>query len=256
MHRYRTHTCGGLRQKHAGVTARLSGWVHRKRDHGGLLFIDLRDHYGITQLVFTPDATCYQQAAALSRESVVTVTGRVVERAAHTVNPQMPTSQVELRAEQLELLSAAADLPFAVAEELPVFENTRLTYRFLYLRRQGLHQRIALRSQVIASIRRRLCEMGFSEYQTPILTSTSPEGARDFLVPSRLHPGEFYQLDLEMAFVEQEDVFQVIEDLFAGLFAEFGVWEAAPPPPTRASPTPKPCAATAPTNPTCALAWK
>jgi aspartyl-tRNA synthetase len=273
MHRYRTHTCGGLRQKHSGTQARLSGWVHRKRDHGALLFVDLRDHYGITQLVFTPDDACYPQAAQLSRESVITVTGAVVERAAAAVNPQMETGQVELRAEQLELLSAADPLPFSVVEEQPVFENTRLTYRFLDLRRQGLHRRIALRAEVIASMRRRLTEKGFSEYQTPILTSASPEGARDFLVPSRLHPGafyalpqapqqfkqllmiagfdryfqiapcfrdedaradrspgEFYQLDLEMAFVEQEDVFQVVEDLFAALFGEFGTWETTPPP--------------------------
>ena len=273
MHRYRTHTCGGLRQKHRGTKARLSGWVHRKRDHGALLFVDLRDHYGITQLVFTPDAACYPQAVQLSRESVITVTGTVVERAAEAVNPQMETGQVELRAEQLELLSAADPLPFSVVEEQPVFENTRLTYRFLDLRRQGLHKRIALRAEVIASMRRRLTEMGFSEYQTPILTSASPEGARDFLVPSRLHPGtfyalpqapqqfkqllmiagfdryfqiapcfrdedaradrspgEFYQLDLEMAFVEQEDVFQVVEELFAALFEEFGTWETTPPP--------------------------
>ena len=273
MHRYRTHTCGALRREDAGATVRLSGWVHRKRDHGGLLFVDLRDHYGITQLVFTPDFDAYGQVARLNRESVISVTGEVVERSVDAVNREMQTGVVEVRAEDMELLSAADPLPFPIAEEQPVHENARLTYRFLDLRRRGLHRRIALRSEVIASLRRRLAEMDFGEFQTPILTSSSPEGARDFLVPSRLHPGkfyalpqapqqfkqmlmiggfdryfqiapcfrdedaradrspgEFYQLDLEMAFVEEEDVFEVVEDLFAGIFGEFGKWEAPPPP--------------------------
>ncbi len=191
MHRYRTHTCGALRREDAGATVRLSGWVHRKRDHGGLLFVDLRDHYGITQLVLTPDLDGYEEVARLNRESVISVTGEVVERSEDAVNREMQTGEVEVCAGDMELLSAADPLPFPIAEEQPVHENARLTYRFLDLRRRGLHRRIALRSEVIASLRRRLAEMDFGEFQTPILTSSSPEGARDFLVPSRLHPGKF-----------------------------------------------------------------
>lgn len=272
-HPYRTHTCSQLRRPHAGETARLSGWIHRKRDHGGVLFVDLRDHYGITQLVFYPDRPFYAKIAHLSRESVVTVTGQVAERTLENINPNVETGEVELHVDELAVLSEAAPLPFPIAEDHQVPEATRLTHRFLDLRRERLHRHVLLRSQVISSIRRRMTDFGFSEFQTPILTSSSPEGARDFLVPSRLHPGqfyalpqapqqfkqllmvagfdryfqiapcfrdedsradrspgEFYQLDLEMSFVEQEDVFHVVEDLFAGLFAEFADWETTPPP--------------------------
>jgi len=272
-HPYRTHTCTQLRRHHAGETARLSGWIHRKRDHGGVLFIDLRDHYGITQLVFYPDRPFYAAVAHLSRESVVTAIGQIVERAPENINSNMGTGEVELHVDALTVLSEAAPLPFPIAEDHQIPEATRLTHRFLDLRRERLHQHVLLRSQVISSIRRRMTDFGFSEFQTPILTSSSPEGARDFLVPSRLHPGqfyalpqapqqfkqllmvagfdryfqiapcfrdedsradrspgEFYQLDLEMSFVEQEDVFSVVEDLFAGLFSEFADWETTPTP--------------------------
>ena len=268
MHAYRTHTCGELRSGHEGQRARLSGFIHRKRDHGGVLFIDLRDHYGITQLVFYPDSPFYEEAGHLSRESVVTATGSVTARSTATTNPEMPTGEIELPVEELTVLSAAGPLPFPIAEEEhPAPESQRLEYRFLDLRRQGMHRRIELRAQIIASIRRRMTEMGFLEMQTPILTSSSPEGARDFLVPSRLYPGQFYalpqspqqfkqllmvsgfdryfqiascfrdedaradrspgehhQLDIEMAFVEQDDIFAAIEILFSGLFAEFNDW--------------------------------
>jgi aspartyl-tRNA synthetase len=273
MHSYRTHTCGELRKAHGATTTRLSGWVHRKRDHGRILFVDLRDHYGLTQLVFTPTSACYAHAEGLSRESVITVTGQVVERAPEAINSSMPTGAIEVHVEEMKINGPAAPLPFSIAEDQTVPESTRLTYRFLDLRRRDLHRRIALRAQVISSIRRRLEEMGFCEFQTPILTSSSPEGARDFLVPSRLHPGrfyalpqapqqfkqllmvagfdryfqvapcfrdedaradrspgEFYQLDLEMSFVEQEDVFQVIEQLFGGLWGEFSDWQINQPP--------------------------
>jgi aspartyl-tRNA synthetase len=273
MHPYRTHTCGELRARHQGRRVRLSGWVHRKRDHGGVLFVDLRDHYGLTQVVFAPDSPCGEEAARLSRESVVTVTGQVALRPPEAVNAELETGQVEVHAEELAVLSAAEPLPFAVAEDQPVAEALRLQYRFLDLRRAQLHRRIALRAAVIASIRRRMGELGFSEFQTPILTSSSPEGARDFLVPSRLHPGqfyalpqapqqfkqllmvagfdryfqiapcfrdedaradrspgEFYQLDVEMSFAEQEEIFGVMEELFCGLFAEFSDWEITPAP--------------------------
>jgi len=273
MHPYRTHTCGELRPHHAGQQVRLSGWVHHKRDHGGVLFVDLRDHYGLTQVVFAPGSASGEEAGRLSRESVITVTGRVRLRPAEAVNAELPTGQIEVHAVELALLSAAGPLPFAVAEEPPVAEALRLQYRFLDLRRAALHRRLALRSQVITSIRRRMHQMGFSEFQTPILTSSSPEGARDFLVPSRLHPGqfyalpqapqqfkqllmvagfdryfqiapcfrdedaradrspgEFYQLDVEMSFVEQEEVFGVMEELLCGLFGEFSDWEVSPAP--------------------------
>jgi len=273
MHPYRTHNCSQLRRRHAGTKARLSGWVHRKRDHGGVLFIDLRDHYDITQLVFYPGTDFYEQASRLSRESVIAATGQVVERDPENVNPDMETGEVELHVEDLAVLGPAAPLPFPIAEDHATPESTRLSYRFLDLRRQDLHQRIMLRSLIIASIRRRMTALGFCEFQTPILTSSSPEGARDFLVPSRLHPGkfyalpqapqqfkqllmvagfdryfqiapcfrdedaradrspgEFYQLDLEMSFVEQEDVFHVVEQVFGGLFAEFSDWELTPTP--------------------------
>ncbi len=273
MHPYRTHTCGELRKRHAGRTIRLSGWIHRRRDHGGVLFLDLRDHYGITQLVIAPDNDSSATAAKVPRESVVRVEGEVRERPPETINRAMKTGEIEIAVGELEVLSPADPLPFPVAEKSDVRESTRLSYRFLDLRRTGLHRRIQLRSEVIASIRRRMTEMGFAEFQTPILTSSSPEGARDYLVPSRLYPGrfyalpqapqqfkqmlmvsgfdryfqiapcfrdedaradrspgEFYQLDLEMAFVEQEDVFAVVEELFSGLFGEFTDWEVTAPP--------------------------
>jgi aspartyl-tRNA synthetase len=272
-HPYRTHTCGELRKAHAGQSVRLAGWVHRKRDHGGLLFIDLRDHYGITQIVVTPDRAFHPEAGDLRLETVVSFTGRVVPRSEDTVNPKLDTGEVELAADALQVLGPAEPLPMSVADEKDFPEATRLAYRFLDLRRQQLHRNIVLRSGVIASIRRRMMEMGFNEFQTPILTSSSPEGARDYLVPSRLYPGkfyalpqapqqfkqllmvagfdryfqiapcfrdedaradrspgEFYQLDLEMSFVEQDDVFQVIERLFYGLFQEFSDWQVSAPP--------------------------
>ena len=271
MHKYRTHTCAELRKSHVGELARLSGWLHRRRDHGGVLFLDLRDHYGITQLVLSPDRSFSELASQLSRESVITVEGEVTARLVANINPGMPTGEIELAVSELTVLSEADPLPFAVAEESPVGESSRLPFRFLDLRRAGLHQRIQLRSGIISSIRQRMTDMGFMEFQTPILTSSSPEGARDYLVPSRVHPGqfyalpqapqqfkqllmvsgfdryfqiapcfrdedaradrspgEFYQLDLEMAFVEQEDVFNVVEQLFHGLFCEFSDWQVTP----------------------------
>ncbi|MFQ3622444.1 MAG: aspartate--tRNA ligase [Acetobacteraceae bacterium] len=274
MHPYRTHTCGALRAEHAGATVRLSGWVHRKRDHGGLLFIDLRDHYGITQVVVDAHSPLLAEAERIRPESVITVTGAVVRRTADTVNQRIPTGEIEVRAEQITLLSAAELLPIQVAGDAEFPEELRLRYRFLDLRRERLHRNIVLRSAVIASIRRRMIEAGFIEFQTPILTASSPEGARDFLVPARLHPGkfyalpqapqqfkqlcmvagfdryfqiapcfrdeasradrspgEFYQLDFEMSFVTQEDVFATIEPVLAGVFEEFAGGRAVTPPP-------------------------
>ena len=268
MHRYRTHTCGELRESDVGGTVRVSGWIHRKRDHGNLLFIDLRDHYGITQCVVEVGAETFAPTDGARPESVLTVTGPVVARSADTVNPKLPTGHVEVRIEALEIQSAAEELPLQVFGDQEYPEETRLKYRFLDLRRERLHHNITLRSEVIASIRRRMIEQGFAEYQTPILTATSPEGARDFLVPSRAHPGnfyalpqapqqfkqlymiagfdryfqiapcfrdedaradrspgEFYQLDMEMSFVEQEDVFAAIEPVMHGVFEEFTDWE-------------------------------
>jgi aspartyl-tRNA synthetase len=265
MHAYRTHTCGALRLADAGKTARLSGWVHRKRDHGQLLFVDLRDHYGVTQTVIDVSSPLFRQADALKLESVVTLTGTVVERSPETVNRKLPTGEVELQIAELAVLSEAEPLPFPVNMEAEYPEDMRLKYRFLDLRRDAVHRNIVLRSRVIASIRRRMIEQGFTEFQTPILTASSPEGARDYLVPSRLHPGrfyalpqapqqfkqllmvagfdryfqiapcfrdeasradrspgEFYQLDLEMSFVTQEDVFTALEPVLAGVFEEFG----------------------------------
>ena len=264
MHAYRTHTCAALRASDAGKPARLSGWVHARRDHGGLLFIDLRDHYGITQCVFAAGTPAFAAAEQVRVESVITVTGAVVSRAEGTVNPKLPTGEVELRAEALEVQSAAEVLPMQVAGEERFPDEIRLKYRFIDLRRERVHRNIMLRAQVIASIRRRMIEAGFTEFQTPILTASSPEGARDFLVPARLHPGkfyalpqapqqfkqlamvagfdryfqiapcfrdeasradrspgEFYQLDFEMSFVTQEDVFETIEPVIAGVFEEF-----------------------------------
>jgi aspartyl-tRNA synthetase len=265
MHAYRTHTCGALRLADAGKTARLSGWVHRKRDHGQLLFLDLRDHYGITQCVIDVSSPLFKQADGLKLESTVTVTGSVVKRSAETVNPKLSTGEIEVKVAELALLSEAQPLPFPVNAEAEYPEEMRLKYRFLDLRREGVHANIVLRSRVIASIRRRMIEQGFTEFQTPILTASSPEGARDYLVPSRIHPGEFYalpqapqqfkqllmvagfdryfqiapcfrdeasradrspgefyQLDLEMSFVTQEDVFAAVAPVLAGVFEEFG----------------------------------
>jgi len=268
MHRYRSHTCGELRPANVGERARLSGWLHRKRDHGGLLFVDLRDHYGITQCVIEPEVPAFAALERLRPESVVRIDGRVVARSAETVNAQLATGAVEVRIEDFELLSSAEELPLQVFGDAVAPEETRLRYRFLDLRRERLHRNIQLRSKVISSIRRRMEQQGFTEFQTPILTASSPEGARDFLVPSRMHPGkfyalpqapqqfkqlimvagfdryfqiapcfrdedaradrspgEFYQLDLEMSFVEQEDVFQAVEPVMAGVFREFSDWQ-------------------------------
>jgi aspartyl-tRNA synthetase len=264
MHAYRTHTCGALRLTDAGRPARLSGWVHRKRDHGQLLFIDLRDHYGVTQCVIDISSPLFTAADALRLESVVTMTGRIAARSPDTVNPKLDTGEVELVIADIEVLSEAEPLPFPVNAEAEYPEDMRLTYRFLDLRRERMHANIMLRSNVIASIRRRMIEQGFVEFQTPILTASSPEGARDYLVPSRLHPGqfyalpqapqqfkqllmvagfdryfqiapcfrdeagradrspgEFYQLDFEMSYVTQEDVFAAIEPVLHGVFEEF-----------------------------------
>ena len=264
MHAYRTHNCGQLRADHVGQTVRVSGWVHRKRDHGGLLFVDLRDHYGLTQIVADSSDPAFATLDGLRAESVVTVTGDVVARSAETVNANLPTGEIEVRARDVTVQSAAIELPMPVAGEQEYPEDIRLKYRFLDLRRDRLHQNILLRSNVIASLRRRMVGQGFTEYQTPILTASSPEGARDYLVPSRVHPGkfyalpqapqmfkqllmvagfdryfqiapcfrdedaradrspgEFYQLDFEMSFVTQDDVFNAIEPVLAGVFEEF-----------------------------------
>jgi aspartyl-tRNA synthetase len=273
VHIYRSHTCNELRSSHVGSAARLSGWVHRKRDHGQLLFIDLRDHYGITQCVIASNSPLFERANALKLESVIRIDGTVVARTPETVNAQLDTGQIELRIEILDVLSEAEPLPFPVNMEHDYPEDMRLTYRFLDLRREALHKTIMLRSRVIDSIRRRMIASGFTEFQTPILTSSSPEGARDYLVPSRIHPGkfyalpqapqqfkqllmvagfdryfqiapcfrdedsradrspgEFYQLDLEMSFVEQEDVFRAVEPVLAGVYAEFSTWTVSPTP--------------------------
>jgi aspartyl-tRNA synthetase len=265
MHRYRSLTCGALRPTEVGETVRLAGWVHRVRDHGGLLFIDLRDHYGLTQVVADPDSPAFAAAEKVRAEWVIRVDGEVKARTPETVNANLPTGAVEVFAKEIEVLSAAADLPMPVFGDLNYPEETRLKYRFLDLRRDKLHQNVMKRGQIVSSIRRRMQDAGFFEFQTPILTASSPEGARDFLVPARLHPGkfyalpqapqqfkqlimiagfdryfqiapcfrdedaradrspgEFYQLDIEMSFVEQEDVFQAIEPVLRGLFEEFG----------------------------------
>lgn len=264
MHAYRTHNCAALRQGDVGATVRLAGWVHRKRDHGGLLFIDLRDHFGLTQVVIEPDNPVFKALEAVRHESVISVTGKVVMRPAETINPGLPTGEVELRVESFELLSPAEDLPMPVFGDQEYPEDIRLKYRYLDLRREKMHKNIVLRSKIINSLRSRMVAGGFTEFQTPILTASSPEGARDFLVPSRLHPGkfyalpqapqqfkqltmiagfdryfqiapcfrdedaradrspgEFYQLDIEMSFVTQEDVFQAIEPVLHGVFEEF-----------------------------------
>ena len=264
MHAYRTHTCGQLRIGDVGQTARLSGWVHRKRDHGQLLFVDLRDNVGITQCVVNAASPCFEAASGLRLESVVTMTGAVVARGPEAVNPRLPTGEIELAVHEVAVQSTAEALPLQVNVDTEFPEDTRLRYRFLDLRREALHRNILLRSRVIASIRRRMIAAGFTEFQTPILTSSSPEGARDYLVPSRVHPGhfyalpqapqqfkqllmvagfdryfqiapcfrdedgradrspgEFYQLDFEMSFVTQEDVWAAIEPIMHGVFEEF-----------------------------------
>ena len=264
MHAYRSHTCGQLRKSNVGETVRLSGWVHRKREHANALFIDLRDHYGISQVVVYPVAEFYEAAKRCPSESVITVTGELLARDAEAVNSEIETGEVELRADEMIIESAAASLPLPVFGEQDYPEDIRLKHRYLDLRRETLHKNIIMRGQVINSLRRRMIEGGFTEFQTPILTASSPEGARDFLVPSRLNPGkfyalpqapqqfkqlimvagfdryfqiapcfrdedaradrspgEFYQLDVEMSFVTQEDVFQAIEPVMAGVFEEF-----------------------------------
>ena len=274
MHVYRTHTCNALTAAEVGREARLSGWVHRKRDHGNLLFIDLRDHYGITQCVIDTSSPLFKAVEAVRVESVVTITGKVVNRPAETVNRKLATGEIEVQIGAFTLQSTAEVLPLQVASDEDSSEELRLRYRFLDLRRDKVHRNIVLRSQVIQSIRRRMIEQGFTEFQTPILTSSSPEGARDFLVPSRMHPGkfyalpqapqqfkqllmvagfdryfqiapcfrdedsradrspgEFYQLDFEMSFVTQEDVFAAIGPVLHGVFEEFAGGRQVTPPP-------------------------
>jgi aspartyl-tRNA synthetase len=266
MHAYRTHTCNELRASHKGQTVKISGWVHRKRDHGGLMFVDLRDHYGLTQCVINTDNPLFPQIERTKLENVICITGEVVERTGDTKNMRLPTGEIEVRVKAVEQLSAPVTdmLPLQVNSDDPYGEEVRLKYRFLDLRRDVIHRNIVLRSDVIYSMRRRMVEQGFREFQTPILTASSPEGARDFLVPSRLHPGkfyalpqapqqfkqllmmsgfdryfqiapcfrdedaradrtpgEFYQLDMEMSFVTQEDVFAVMETVIGGIFEEF-----------------------------------
>ncbi|HVZ27261.1 MAG TPA: amino acid--tRNA ligase-related protein, partial [Rhizomicrobium sp.] len=194
MHAYRTHTCGQLRATDVGKTVRLSGWVHRRRDHGGLIFIDLRDHYGITQCVIEPDGKAFPLVDTARSEWVLTLTGKVVARTPETVNAELPTGAVELRIEEAEIQGKAQELPLPVFGDVDYPEETRLTYRFLDLRRERLHKNIILRAHIITSLRRRMIEQGFTEFQTPILTASSPEGARDFLVPSRRQPGHFFAL--------------------------------------------------------------
>ncbi|MEN3290252.1 MAG: aspartyl-tRNA synthetase, partial [Bradyrhizobium sp.] len=263
MHRYRTHTCGALRESNIGETVRLSGWCHRIRDHGGVLFVDLRDHYGITQCVVDPDSPAFSAAEKLRSEWVVRMEGRVRRRPEGTENADLPTGQVELYVSDIEVLGPAAELPLPVFGEQEYPEDIRLKYRFLDLRREKLHQNIMTRGAIIDAMRRRMKEQGFFEFQTPILTASSPEGARDFLVPSRIHPGkfyalpqapqqfkqllmvsgfdryfqiapcfrdedlradrslEFYQLDLEMSFVTQEDVWDTMAPIMTSVFEQF-----------------------------------
>ena len=194
MHRYRSHTCGALRESDIGQTARLSGWCHRIRDHGGVLFIDLRDHYGITQVVADPDSPAFKDAEKLRSEWVVRIDGKVRRRPDGTDNPELPTGMVEVYVSEIEVLGPAAELPLPVFGEQEYPEDIRLKYRFLDLRREKLHQNIMTRGAIVDSMRKRMKEQGFFEFQTPILTASSPEGARDFLVPSRIHPGKFYAL--------------------------------------------------------------
>lgn len=265
MHAYRSHTCGALRKEQAGEDVRLSGWVHRVRDHGGVLFVDLRDHYGVTQVVADPDSPAFKVAERLRSEWVISVDGQVRPRPAGTENHELPTGLIEVFANRIEVLSEAKELPLPVFGDTEYPEDIRLRYRFLDLRRDRIHRNIIKRGAIIDSLRRRMKEQGFFEFQTPILTASSPEGARDFLVPSRMHPGkfyalpqapqqfkqlimmsgfdryfqiapcfrdedaradrspgEFYQLDIEMSFVTQDDVFAAVEPVLRGVFTEFG----------------------------------
>ena len=265
MHAYRSHTCGQLRPENAGQEIRISGWVHRVRDHGGVLFIDLRDHYGMTQVVADPDSPAFKTAEKVRSEWVIRVDGKVRPRPAGTENTELPTGLIEVFATDIEVLAQAAELPLPVFGDTEYPEDIRLRYRFLDLRRERIHKNIMKRGQIINSLRRRMVDQGFFEFQTPILTASSPEGARDFLVPSRIHPGkfyalpqapqqfkqlimmsgfdryfqiapcfrdedaradrspgEFYQLDIEMSFVTQEDVFNAVEPVLRGVFEEFG----------------------------------
>src|SRR5215217_1457234 len=194
MHAYRTHNCADLRKSNVGETVRLSGWIHRKRDHGHLLFVDLRDHYGITQIVADTGSPAFKTLDRIRVESVVTIDGEVVARSGETVNPNLPTGEIEVPAREVAVQSSAAELPMPVFGEQDYPEEIRLKYRYLDLRLDQIHANIMLRSSVISSIRRRMIDQGFTEFQTPILTASSPEGARDYLVPSRVHPGKFYAL--------------------------------------------------------------
>ena len=264
MHQYRTHNCNGLRAEDINQEVRLSGWVHRKRDHGGLLFIDLRDHFGLTQLVFDPDSSAFQEAEKVRNESVITINGKVVQRSDDTINKVLPTGKIEVYVDTLEVIGSSDDIPLPVFGEPDYPEEIRLKYRFLDLRRETLHKNIILRSEIINFIRSKMIENDFLEIQTPIMTASSPEGARDYLVPSRVHqgkfyalpqapqqfkqllmtsgfdkyfqiapcfrdedaradrsPGEFYQLDIEMSFVNQEDVFESVEPLLRDVFEKF-----------------------------------
>ncbi|MGB1361248.1 MAG: aspartate--tRNA ligase [Alphaproteobacteria bacterium] len=265
MHQYRTHNCNQLNDKNTGEVVKLSGWVNRVRDHGGLFFLDLRDNYGLTQCVIDNSHPKFSDVESLSNETVVTIVGEVVARSAETINENLPTGKIEVKIQELEIQSKAEPLPFPVNQDAGYPEDMRLKYRFLDLRSEQMHKNILLRSNVVASLRRRMIDLGFTEFQTPILTASSPEGARDFLVPSRLHPGkfyalpqapqqfkqllmvsgfdkyfqiapcfrdedaradrspgEFYQLDFEMSFVTQEDVFNTLEPVLHGVFEEFG----------------------------------
>src|SRR3982074_1343250 len=264
MHLYCSHTCGALRDSHIGETVRLSGWCHRIRDHGGVLFIDLRDHYGLTQCVVDPDSPAFKDGEKLRSEWVVRIDGKVRRRPQGTENPELPTGAVELFITEIEVLGPAGELPLPVFGEQEYPEDIRLKYRFLDLRRDKLHQNIMTRGQIVDSMRKRMKDQGFFEFQTPILTASSPEGARDFLVPSRIHPGkfyalpqapqqykqllmmsgfdryfqiapcfrdedprtdrlpgEFYQLDVEMSFVTQDDVFAAMEPVITGVCEDF-----------------------------------
>jgi len=265
LHKYRTHNCSELRPGHENTTVKLSGWVHRKRDHGNLLFIDLRDHYGITQCVIETTNANFKILERIKPDSVISITGKVLKRTLETINKDLPTGKIEVEFKELKILSEAEELPMPVFGEQDYPEDIRLKYRFLDLRRQTMHKNIILRSKVISFIRKKMTGLGFNEFQTPILTASSPEGARDFLVPSRLNPGKFYalpqapqqfkqmimvagfdkyfqiapcfrdedgradrspgehyQLDIEMSFVEKEDIFSTMEPLFYELFSEFG----------------------------------
>ena len=265
MHKYRTHTCSEITKKHSGETVKLSGWIHRKRDHGNLLFFDLRDHFGLTQCVIENTDTLFKLVEKIKPESVVCVSGKVIKRSSDTINKELFTGEVEIKISSFEVLSEAKELPMPVFGEQEYPEETRLKYRFLDLRRDEMHENIILRSNVISFLRSKMISNGFLEFQTPILTASSPEGARDFLVPSRMHPGKFYalpqapqqfkqmvmisgfdkyfqiapcfrdedgradrspgehyQLDIEMSFVEQEDIFKAVEPIFFELFTKFG----------------------------------